>query len=84
MKLLRVVEINKTGGTDEPVQYVCYHPIAEARMRRGETVEPNCCAVDYEFETFTQEVFEALGWQGGVWDEAIKEIKKLREAHDER
>jgi hypothetical protein len=45
MKLLKVVEINEKGETDIPVNYVCYHPIAEKKLKNGEDVNPTCCAV---------------------------------------
>ena len=55
MKLLRVVEINKDGNTDEPVNHVCYHPVAIADILKGklydfngELYKPICCAVEYE------------------------------------
>lgn len=81
MKLLRVVDLD----SKEPVNYVCYHPISEAKLRLGEIyhfdgepVEPECLAVDYEYESILHEVCFALGWQGGTIHQVIEEIKRLK------
>jgi hypothetical protein len=46
MNFLKVVEIDKDGNTKEAVSSVCYHPVQEKRLRNGEKVEPQFCAVD--------------------------------------
>jgi hypothetical protein len=81
LKLLRVVP----PDSEEPVNHVCYHPIAEARLRRGEThmlngdpIEPICLAVDYEYESPLHQICTALGWQGGTIHQVIDEIKRLK------
>jgi hypothetical protein len=79
MRLLKVVEINKNNETDEPVNYVCYHPIAEKRLLNGEYSKPTCCAVDYEYQSILEPILESLGWQGGTLNQAIEEIKRLRQ-----
>ena len=42
MRLLRTLPVDTT----EPVNYVCYHPVAEKWLLRGEHVEPSCCAIE--------------------------------------
>jgi hypothetical protein len=77
MRLLRVVELIN-GETKEPVNYVCYHPIAEKRLRQREYADPECCAVDYEYESLLDGICQALGWNGGTLSQVIDEIKKLK------
>jgi len=66
-----------------PVQYVCYHPVAEKHLKQGHEAEPTCLAVDYEYEHPILEIFHALGWQGGTIHQAVAEIKRLRRAAEQ-
>ena len=79
-KLLKVVSIE---DETTPVNYVCYHPISEKYLRRGQTMpdgrdpKPDCLAVEYEYDSVLREICVALGWQGGTRSDAIAEIKRL-------
>ena len=85
MKILKVIPQNEVEA-GVPVLYVCYHPICASKLERGittmgltgEKIKPYCCAVDYDYDTSLAELCEALGWQGGSWDMAVKEVKRLR------
>ena len=64
-----------------PVDFVCYHPIAERNLRRGdvgEGAEPSCLAVRYEYDSILGELCAALGWSGGTIHQVIAEIKRLK------
>jgi hypothetical protein len=86
-ELLRVVSID----SKEPVNFVCYHPIAEKyllKKARGEETffddddemsKPTCLAVEYEYESVLHEICNALGWQGGTIHQVVSEIKRLKE-----
>ena len=80
MKLLEVVPINGDGNTERPVSCVCYHPIAEKRLRNGEKAEPMYCAVeiDEEIPSILSMLTNACGWQGGTIHQVIEEIKRLK------
>jgi hypothetical protein len=81
MKLYRAVELDKDGNTDIPVRAVCYHPLGEAKLRRGDTsINPDFCIVEYEYESVLAELCDALGWQGGTLVDAIKEVKRLKDS----
>jgi hypothetical protein len=87
LRLLRVVPLD----SKEPVNHVCYHPISEAKLRRGEMfhmdgepVGPVCLAVDYEYESPLHEICAALGWQGGTIHQVIDEIKRLKKESSPR
>ena len=67
------------ADSKEPVQLVCYHPILDAKLRRGEEVEPTCLAVYYEYENPIIDIFHALGWQGGTIHQVVAEIKRLKQ-----
>jgi len=74
MRLLRVVEIENDGSTKEPVNYVCYHPIADAMLKEGhphdldgEPYKPSCCAVDFDGE-YMQKL---------SWDEILNKLENL-------
>jgi hypothetical protein len=79
MKLLRI-----SDNQDEHINHVCYHPIQIKYLMRGENVEPICYAVEYEYESLLHCICDALGWQGGVWDQAIAEIKKLKRFYNNK
>jgi hypothetical protein len=76
-ELLRVVPLSSKA----PVAFVCYHPIAEKHLLRGEIgemSEPTCLAVEYEYDSILHELCCALGWQGGTLSQAIAEVKRLK------
>lgn len=83
MKLLRVVEVNENGSTDEPVNHECYHPLQIKELLNGNRIEPICCAVEYEYDSVLREICVALGWQGGTIHQAIEEIKRLKRMSDD-
>jgi hypothetical protein len=73
-EFLRSIAVDSTT----PVQYACYHPVADNRLRHGKPAEPTCLAVDYEYEHPIVEIFNALGFQGGTIHQAVEEIKRLK------
>lgn len=73
--LLRRVNLD----SNEPVNFVCYHPFAEQKLLKGEYVEPACLAVEYEYESILHEICCALGYQGGTRAQIISEIMQMRE-----
>lgn len=72
--LLRSVPVD----SKEPVNLVCYHPVQIEKLLAGENVEPQCLAVDYEYDSLLHEICVALGWQGGTRQQVLDEIRKLR------
>lgn len=73
--LLRRVNLD----SNEPVNFVCYHPFAEQKLLKGEYAEPACLAVEYEYESILHEICFALGYQGGTRAQIISEIMQMRE-----
>lgn len=80
MNLYEAVLIDSEGNTKEPVLAVCYHPIAEKRLKNGENAEPMFCIKELEYDSILSMLCNALGWQGGTIYQVVEEIKRLKGA----
>jgi len=74
-ELLRRVNLD----SNEPVNFVCYHPLAEQKILKGEHAEPSCLAVEYEYESVLHNICALLGWQGGTLQQVTDGVKKLQD-----
>jgi len=43
--VIKKVEINADGNSEEDCNLVCYHPLEIKRLLNGENIKPRCCGI---------------------------------------